>query len=311
MIIWIIAILCFATVAVVLVVVFKVFGRVSVRLAVMEKTLETATRSLGDNIGTSVAVFGAVGEKLGRLEETNRQMVEMSKDIGRLQDLLRVPKLRGQIGEQLLENLLAQVLPQGFFTLQYRFKSADAVDAVIKLGGKLVSIDAKFSLENFVKSLDARDEQEALACRKKFLQDVKNRIDEIATKYIQPQENTFDFALMYVPAENVYYEMIVHEDIFTYGLARKVIPVSPNTLYAYLQVICLGLRGMQVEKNAVEILKGLNGLQQEFIRLREDFSLLGAHLSNAGRKFDDSQKHLERFGDKLTSLENHNTILEK
>jgi len=176
------------------------------------------------------------------------------------------------------------------------------VDAVICLGERLVPVDAKFSLENFQKMLDAPDEHSKEASRKKFIQDVKNRINEIAAKYILPAENTYDFALMYIPAENVYYEVIIKEDIFSYSMQKKVIPVSPNTFYAYLQVICLGLRGLKVEENAKAILKSLGALSIETNKFKEDFEILGSHLLNANSKYTDAQKRLDRVNDRLMDI---------
>jgi DNA recombination protein RmuC len=228
-----------------------------------------------------------------------------------LQELLRAPKFRGQMGETLLENLLAQVLPRDYFQMQYRFKSADTVDAVIRLGERIVPVDAKFSLENFQKLQDATDEQEKNTYRKKFIQDVKSRIDEIALKYILPQENTYDFALMYIPAENVYYEVIIKEDIFSYSMSKKVIPVSPNTFYAYLQVICLGLKGLKIEENAKNILKTLSMLAIEINKFQDDFDTLGGHLSNASSKYAEAQKRLDRFSDKIANIQNAKQIESK
>jgi DNA recombination protein RmuC len=234
--------------------------------------------------------------------------VEISKDISSLQELLRAPKFRGQMGETLLENLLSQVLPKDHYSMQYRFKTSDAVDAVIRLGERLVPVDAKFSLENFQKMLDTADEQLKNAHRRKFIQDVKSRVDEIAAKYILPQENTYDFALMYIPAENVYYEVIIKEDLFSYSMSKKVIPVSPNTFYAYLQVICLGLKGLKIEENAKAILKGLGGLSVEMNKFKEDFDVLGRHLTDAGRKYEDSAKRLDRFSQRLDNVQEHKQI---
>jgi DNA recombination protein RmuC len=172
-------------------------------------------------------------------------------------------------------------------------------------------VDAKFSLENFQKMLDCQDEQEKTTFRKKFIQDVKNRIDEIAAKYILPQENTYDFALMYIPAENVYYEAVIKEDIFSYGTSKKVIPVSPNTFYAYLQVICLGLKGLKVEENAKAILKNLSMLSNEINKFKDDFCTLGTHLANASSKYSDSSKRLDKFSDKLQDIQNSKQIESK
>jgi len=301
--IWLMALLFLGLAAALIAIVLKISSQVNERLNQMNQSLQEANKIIGQNLGSATSAFGNVKEQLGRLEETNKQIVAISKDISSLQELLRAPKFRGQMGETLLENLLSQVLPKEHYQIQYRFKSSDAVDAVIRLGERFVPVDAKFSLENFQKTLDTHDEALKNSYRKKFIQDVKNRIDEIAIKYILPDENTYDFALMYIPAENVYYETIIKEDLFSYSMSKKVIPVSPNTFYAYLQVICLGLKGLKIEENAKVILKGLSGLSVEINKFKEDFDVLGKHLLDAGRKYDDSQKRLDRFSDRLTTIQ--------
>ena len=306
--VWLVAFLFLAVSAIIVSIVLKISSQVNERLNQMNQSLQEANKIIGQNLGNATTVFGSVKEQLGKLESTNIQILEVSKNISSLQELLRAPKFRGQMGETLLENLLAQILPKDYFTMQYRFKSSDAVDAVIKLGNHLVPIDAKFSLENFQKMLDAQDEAQKNAFRKKFTQDLENRIDEISSKYILPQEDTFDFAFMYIPAENVYYELIIKEDALSYALSKRVIPVSPNTLYAYLQVVCLGLKGLKVEENAKNILKNLSALSVEINKFRDDFNTLGSHLSNAKGKYDDSSKRLERFSDKLINIEDSKTI---
>ncbi|MCX5701069.1 MAG: DNA recombination protein RmuC [Candidatus Omnitrophica bacterium] len=293
---------------VIIALVLKISSQVNERLNQMNQSLQEANKIIGSNLGNATNVFGNVKEQLGKLEATNRQIVDISKDISSLQELLRAPKFRGSMGEVLLENLLSQVLPLKHYETQYRFKTGDAVDAVIRLGERLVPIDAKFSLENFQKMLEAQDEQTKIALRRKFIQDVKNRIDEVSSKYILPQENTYDFALMYIPAENVYYEVIIKEDLFTYSMSKKVIPVSPNTIYAYLQVICLGLRGLKVEENAKNILKSLSALGIEVDKFKEEFSTLGSHLSNANTKYADSQKRLDKVSDRLIDIQDSKQI---
>jgi len=301
--IWLAAVLFLLLCIIIIAIVLKISSQVNERLNQMNQSLQEANKIIGHNLGSATNVFGNVEEQLGRLEETNRQICEIGKDISSLQELLRVPKLRGQIGETLLENLLSQVLPKDHYLVQYKFRTGDAVDAVIKLGDRLVPIDAKFSLENFQRMLEVADEHEKNTFRKKFIQDVKNRIDEISVKYILPEENTYDFSLMYIPAENVYYEVIIKEDLFSYCMSKKVIPVSPNTFYAYLQVICLGLKGLKIEENAKEILKSLSMLNNEINKFREEFGLLGTHLTNAARKYEDSEKRLDKFTDKLTNIQ--------
>ncbi len=289
-------------------IVLRISSQVNDRLNQMNQSLQEANKIIFSNLGNTTSVFGNVKEQLGQLQATNQQIVAISKDIASLQELLRAPKFRGAMGETLLENLLSQILPKEHYETQYKFKSGDAVDAIVKLGERLVPVDAKFSLENFQKMLDSQDEALKMSYRKKFVQDVKNRIDEIASKYILPIENTYDFALMYIPAENVYYEVIIKEDLFSYSMSKKVIPVSPNTFYAYLQVVCLGLKGLRIEENAKIILKSLSALNIDINKFKEDFDLLGAHLTNAGRKYEDSQKRLDRFHDKLTNIQDTKQI---
>ena len=306
--VWLIGLLFLVLSIIIIVIALKISSQVNERLNQMNETLQKANEIIGQNLGSATNTFGNVKEQLGKLEATNTQILEVSKNISSLQELLRAPKFRGQMGETLLENLLAQVLPREHYQMQYRFKSSDAVDAVIRLGERLVPVDAKFSLENFQKMLDSEEEQLKTAFRRKFIQDVKNRVDEIAAKYILPDENTYDFSLMYIPAENVYYETIIKEDLFSYCMSKKVIPVSPNTFYAYLQVICLGLKGLKIEENAKGILKNLSMLTIEINKFREDFDILGKHISGASSKYEESQRRLDRFQDRLTNIQDKKQI---
>jgi len=309
--IWLIGLLFILSSFIVVSVVLKISAQVNERLKEMNQSLQESNRNLTQNLGSAANIFGSVEEKLGRLEETNRQIYEISKDISSLQALLRAPKFRGEIGETLLENLLSEVLPKEYFQPQYRFKNSDTVDAVIKLAGKLVPIDAKFPLENFQRLLVAVSEEEKHLYRKKFIADVKSRIEEIASKYILPQEDTYDFALMYIPAENVYYEVIIKENLLSFAMQKKIIPVSPNTFYAYLQIICLGLKGLKIEENAKQILKNLSSLTIDIDKFKEDFALLGSHLTNASRKYEDSQKRIDRLSDKLINIQDKQSIESK
>jgi DNA recombination protein RmuC len=305
---WAIGLLFLVLSLTIIILVFKISSQVNDRLGQMSQTLQDANKIISQNLGSTASVFGNVKEQLGRLEVTNKQIVDISRDISSLQELLRAPKFRGAMGEVLLENLLDQVLPKQHYDTQYRFKSGDAVDAIIRLGERIVPVDAKFSLENFQKMLEAQDEQAKIVLRRKFIQDVKNRIDEVSSKYILPQENTYDFALMYIPAENVYYEVIIKEDIFSYSMSKKVIPVSPNTFYAYLQVICLGLKGLKVEENAKNILKSLSALGIEIDKFKEEFNTLGGHITNASSKYQESQKRLDKVADKLINIQDAKQI---
>jgi len=249
-----------------------------------------------------------IEKSLVRMEETYKQVLEISKDISSLQDLFRAPKFRGGVGEFSLENLLSQIMPKDFFSTQYSFKNGTKVDAVIKIGDSLVAIDAKFPLESFKRMVESQSEEEKKTNRRQFTRDVQNRIDEIASKYILPDEGTYDFALMYIPAENVYYETILKDvqekdqkSLYSYALNKKVIPVSPHSLYPYLIVILRGLKGLAIEKNAKQVVEYLGRLQVDLNKFKEDFRLVGGHLFNAKVKYEDAEKRLDRFSDKFIS----------
>lgn len=278
-----------------------VTNQLNERLKEMSSVIQETQKGVGQRLDSTAGVIGNLQKSLGKLEQTNQQIFEISKDISGLQNLLRAPKFRGEMGETFLGNLLAQVLPKDYYKLQYQFKSGETVDAVIHLGVNMVPIDAKFPLENFQGLMAAASDDEKNAFRKKFIADVKNRINETANKYILPDEGTFDFALMYIPAENVYYETTIKQDLLSYALSKRVVPVSPNTFYAYLQVICLGLKGLQVERNAKEILVNLSRMQQDLLKFGEDFRLIGTHIKNAGTKYEEAERKLDKFQDKLKS----------
>ena len=221
--------------------------------------MQDAQKTMGQRLEEASRAVTEVHGQLGALGEATRRMEQVGRDISGLEQILRAPKIRGGFGETLLERLLAEILPADAYRLQHSFRSGDKVDAAIVVAGRLVPVDSKFPLENFRRMIEEPDEERRRQPRRAFLKDVRNRVDEIARKYILPDEGTFDFALMYIPAENVYYELILRDEagedsLLGYSLARRVVPVSPNSFYAYLQVILLGLRGLRIEQNAREIL---------------------------------------------------------
>lgn len=286
-------------------------------LSLMQQQIGQLTQSINQNLqnmsgqfqkttGNIGSTLGDVKKDLGKMEEVTREVLEKAKNISTLENLLRAPKFRGGFGELFLGDLLAEILSPAHYHLQYKFKSGETVDAIVNIGKNIVPIDSKFPLENFQKYMAEEDTKDKENLRKKFISDVKKRIDEIAEKYILPDEGTYDFALMYIPAENVYYETILKDEsfgeersIFSYAIQKRVIPVSPNSFFAYLQVIVLGLKGLQIEKSAQKIFQGLARLQGDLVRFKRDFQVLGSHLGNAKGKFDDAEKRLERFSDKL------------
>ena len=278
--------------------------------------LEKANFNMGERLeGASSAVRDVVS-KLGQLEESNKRIFDVGKDIASLQEILRAPKLRGVLGELFLGDLLAQIFPAERFMLQYRFNSGEAVDAVIVMQQGLVPVDSKFPLENFRKVLQEANEDDKKKIKKQFVSDVKKHIDAIASKYILPDEGTFDFAFMYVPAENVYYEVIIKDDDSTadkmslvqYALQKRVIPTSPNSFYAFLQAILLGLKGMRVEEKAHEILKYLSGLQGEMGKFSNELDKLGTHLNHAVTAYQRCEKKIDKISTKLSALDGDKKI---
>jgi len=278
--------------------------------AQMNDRLRDNSSLLGERLDHTTRVVNSVSEHLGRIHAASIRIFEIGKDISSLQELLRAPKMRGGIGEYFLEDILSQVMPKSeFYQSQYVFKAGQQVDAVIKLGKRLVPIDAKFPLENFRVLLAAPTDDEKRVARKQFTADVKKHISDIASKYVLPDEGTFNFALMYIPAENVYYETIIKDEkfadetgLFQFSLEKRVIPVSPNTLYAYLQVILLGLKGMAVEKDAQAILAGLDRLEGDFEKISDDFAKLGGHLSDSRKSFDNAEKKLHRAQERIVQI---------
>ncbi len=287
-----------------------VTAEVNRRLQETMGLIQQAQSAMGQRLDQAATAVSQVHGQLGTLTEATRRMEQVGRDIAGLEQILRAPKVRGGLGEILLERLLAEILPVGTYHLQHAFRGGDKVDAVIALAERLVPVDSKFPLENFRRLVEEPEEDRRRAVRRAFARDVRNRVDEIAKKYILPDEGTFDFALMYIPAENVYYEVIVKdaeeaedEALMAYALSRRVIPVSPNSFYAYLQVILLGLKGLRIEQNARDILATLGRLSGDLARFREHFDTLGKHVTNAKNKYEDAATALARFETKLESVE--------
>jgi DNA recombination protein RmuC len=281
----------------------------------MQQRLEALTGSLDTQLGGHGKIIQEVSGQLGALSQAALSLQELGKDISGLQDILRAPKLRGNLGEVFLEEILRQVLPTGSFEMQHRLAGQGrgdtvVVDAVIKLGDRLVPIDSKFPLESFRRLLQspqpdaqlqrtdtAAGEAERAKRRKAFLEVVKKHIDSIAEKYIRPDCNTYDFAMAYLPAENIYYEAIVRDDttdlhnsVAAHAAARKVIVVSPNTFYAYLLTVSYGLKGMHIERQAEAMRGQLMGFQKKFSRFFESFEKIGKQMDLSQRTFEEAHK---------------------
>jgi len=228
-------------------------------------------------------------------------MSEIGRNMQELQEFLKSPKLRGNIGEQVLKDLISQIFPKNSFHLQYAFRSGEKVDAAIKTDAGIMPIDSKFPMENFQKMMKAENKEEKEVYKKEFQKDVKKHIDAIAKKYIIPSEGTMDFALMYVPSETIFYEIVTLDDIIEYARKQRVYIVSPSTLYAHLQTILLSFEGKKIETRSKEVFALLRTLQIDYGKVNESLDTLGKHLTNANGQYAQVMKGYSSIGTKLST----------
>ena len=276
----------------------------------LKEELKELIKDIGGRVdGTSKAMYQQISsftkETVGLREEIKRVQEEM-KNISSFQEIFRTPKLRGEWGEANLEYILSEFFPKELYIKNYTFSSGAQVEFVIKLPNKkLLPVDAKFFSDNFKKLKEAKTDEEKNTWRKKFIQDIKFNINEISSKYINPSENTVDFALMFIPAEAIFYEIMFglkEEDIANYARSKKIILTSPNTIYLTLRTILDWYKDIQVSQKTQEILKRLNKIQIDAEKLAEDFKKLGSHLRNATSAYENSEKRLSLFSQRVERL---------
>lgn len=261
------------------------------------KTLQENTKQLNERLDKAASVIRDVGVEVGEMSEIGRNM----KD---LQEFLKSPKLRGNIGEQVLKDLISQMFPKNSFNLQYQFKSGERVDAAIKTDAGILPIDSKFPMENFQKMAKSENKEEKDMYEKEFIKDVKKHIDAISKKYILPDEGTMDFALMYVPSESVYYELVNLTDLMDYARRARIYIVSPSTLYAHLQTILLSFEGKKIEAHSKEVFRTLRAMQIDYDKVQENMGVLGKHINNASAQFSNVTSQFLTMGQKLSSTKN-------
>jgi len=259
-----------------------------------------AQTKMADELKNTRDQISQIQRQLGEVQQAGKQMTQTAQT---LEGILGGAKSRGSLGELTLERLLEDSLPAAQYTMQYRFSSGEAADAVIKLRDKkLMAIDSKFPLDAYRRISTEGDE-----ARRAFASAVKGHADAITKKYIVPDEGTLDVALMFVPSEIVYYELLHTSDskgqpLDAYCRDKKVIAVSPNTLYAHLCVISMGLRGMQMEENAKRLLESLSGMEKQMEKFADKFGTLGTHLKNAQQSYSESDKLFEKTQNTLETM---------
>jgi len=258
-----------------------------------------AQKAVSDQLRASTEVLGTLRQQLGEMQQSGRDLAATAQQI---QSVLGGAKTRGTLGEVALDRMLADALPPDTYETQFRFSTGESVDAVVRLRDKMLPIDSKFPLEDYRRLVELGEE-----ARKGFSSSVRSHAESIARKYILPGEGTLDIALMFVPSEGVYYELLRSEDakglpLDEFCRARGIVPVSPSTLFAYLKIIFLGLRGMQIEENASRILSSLTGLKKQIDNFGEVYERLGTHLRNAQQSYSDADRKLERARNSLDEL---------
>jgi len=258
------------------------------------REIREQSRMLNERLDNAARVISQVQKNIGEFSEIGRSMKN-------LQEFLQSPKLRGNIGEEILGDLIAQMFPKNSFFLQHAFKSGARVDVAIKTDGGILTIDAKFPMENFVKMSKAENEAERKSAEKEFIRDLKKHIDDISQKYILPDEGTLDFSLMYVPSESVFYELAQITEVMNYARRSRVYPVSPTTLYAHLQTILLSFAGKQLEVKTKSIFKLLRSMLVDYEKIEGNMGVLGKHLTNAYNQMSVVTQSFTLLGQKLKS----------
>lgn len=284
----------------------------------MERSSTSIQQSVQKQLGESAKLVADVTQRLAKLDETNRRVVDVADELKTLQNVLSNPKQRGVFGEYYLESVLDNVLPPGQYQMQYKFKDGEIVDAVIFLEkGVMLPIDSKFSLENYNRMIEAsKDERERLLQKVKI--DLKNRIDE-TSKYIRPSENTMDFAFMFIPSESLYYDLLINNvgtggssrDLIEYAFRdKRVIIVSPTSFMAYLQTVMQGLRSLQIEEQAKDIQVRVGKLGVHIAKFEIFMQKLGASLGTTVNHYNSAHKELAKVDKDIVKIAQRDSSVE-
>lgn len=282
------------------------------------RVMQDQSQAMQDVAHKNMRMVAEIAEKLTRVEESVRQVITVGDQVKNLQDILKNPKQRGILGEYYLETVLKNVLPPGSYQMQYPFADGVIVDAAVFVDRRIIPIDAKFSLENYNRILEARDPAEKKRYEAAFIADLKLRIDETA-KYVQPHADTMDFAFMFIPSEAVYYDLLINKvgavedetrNLLYYAGQKKVIVVSPTSFLAYLQTVLQGLRNQKISEQAKEIVKQVEDLRRHLVSYDAYFKKIGTHLTttvsmynNANKEFGKVDKDIGRITGERMGIE--------
>lgn len=261
------------------------------------------TKKMGEDLGTMNRQLISVTEYTGNLKEKLASMQDIGKNIADLRTVLSSPKLRGNFGERLLQDMLETYFPHDLYRMQFKFKDGQIVDALIKTKDGFIPVDSKFPVDNFRKMLAAENDETREAERHEFMKSVKKHIGDIAKKYILPAEKTTDFAVMYVPSEAVFYEIVSSTDELTrLAEQQKVLMVSPNTMSYFLHILRIGHERTRIEENVQKVFDLLSGLQQETMKFGEAMGVLSRHVTNAKNSMDDLNTGFTRLSSKVDQI---------
>ncbi|HTK03409.1 MAG TPA: DNA recombination protein RmuC [Alphaproteobacteria bacterium] len=254
---------------------------------------------------TSVRMENQNNSFNSRIDNTAKIISDLQKNIADFSNFLSSPKLRGNMGEQVLKELLKQFLPNHSFELQYTFKSGEKVDAIIKTSGGIIPVDSKFPMENFRKMHEDEDptSPRLRGARTDFVRDVRKHIDDISKKYILVLEGTVDYALMYIPSEAVYYEIVNNSDLFDYSSEKRILFVSPSTFYAYMKAILMSFEGQKIEAQAKQILSSLRAIQNDYQKVETNLSVMQKHLTNSYNMMTNVFSSFNQLGQKISNTQ--------
>lgn len=266
------------------------------KLKEQNEAMQNQSKVLWERLDNASKVIGGVQKQLGSIEEFGKDMKDLS-------NVLKSPKLRGGLGEQFLYDIIGDTLPKDFYATQYKFRNGAVCDAVIFSANGIIPIDSKFSMENYKAMIDSDNDKDRESYRKEFTKDVKKRIDEIASKYILPDEGTTEQAVMYVPSESIYYELITNnQPVVDYSNQKKVVLSSPNTITFLLKTILIAYKQTQLNKSATEIMRSLDGLIVEGVKFNEELEVLEGHVVRTSKSMENVKSRYGKLFGKMEKM---------